>query len=167
MIYLHNIANTRMGGTALNSYDLFRQMCGKDALNRVVLATTHWEGIDPEIGKEREEDLVNEFWAEALANGATYRRLQIPECDAGDIIEHILMNQFEPIAIQIQKGMVDQRKRVEQTRAGKMLKDTLQKRSFGERGTVAHVPRERWSFALLIRKVLAFVLDFVLHSSLY
>ncbi|KAJ2915650.1 hypothetical protein MD484_g4772, partial [Candolleomyces efflorescens] len=130
LVYLHNIADPRMGAAALLSYNLFRRMCGVDALSRVVLATTNWEEVQPQTGNIREQDLKAEFWAEALANGACYRRIQTPQRDVADTIDYILAH-FEATATQIQKELIDSGRRVAQTDAGKTLQQDLHRRRFG------------------------------------
>jgi hypothetical protein len=95
------------------------------------MATTHWGAVSayPEAGRLREQELKTGFWAEALTHGACYKRVQMPQRDVGDTIEHILAKQFEATATQVQWELVDLDKRVSQTEAGQKLIDTLQKRS--------------------------------------
>ncbi|EJT75385.1 hypothetical protein GGTG_05322 [Gaeumannomyces tritici R3-111a-1] len=42
IVYLHRISDPRMGGSAMKNLRMFKKLCGKDALERVVLATTMW-----------------------------------------------------------------------------------------------------------------------------
>jgi hypothetical protein len=142
-----------MGGTALLSYDLFREICGLDAFSRVVMATTHWGAVSahPEAGQIREKELKTGFWAETLTHGARYQRIQTPQ-HVGDTIEYILTKQFEAQrATQIQKELVELDKRVAQTEAGQTLEDTLQKRS----GLRAPAAQKLSLFARLIQKALS------------
>ena len=41
---------------------MFRQLCGDNALARVVLGTTHWREVDENEGKIREQQLAETFW---------------------------------------------------------------------------------------------------------
>jgi hypothetical protein len=117
-----------MGGAALLSYDVFHQICGPNALSRVVMATTQWGTVsaNPEAGQAREADLTT-FWAEILKSGACYMRIQPPESNVNDIIEYILTKQFS-VATDVQKGMVDMDRRVKRTKVGQKLTDFLEKR---------------------------------------
>ena len=50
---------------------MLRQLCGDNALARVVLGTTHW-GIDEDEGKMREQQLAKTFWgSKSLRFGQT------------------------------------------------------------------------------------------------
>lgn len=53
-----------MQGSAKSNILLFRQLCGDNALQKVVLATTMWDVVDGEIGAKRERELVEkkDFW---------------------------------------------------------------------------------------------------------
>jgi hypothetical protein len=163
LVYLHSIGDARMGGTALLSYDLFREICGQDAFSRVVMATTHWGAVSahPEAGQIREKELNTGFWAETLTHGARYQRIQTPQ-HVGDVIEYILAKQFEARrpATQIQKELVELDKRVAQTEAGKKLEDTLQKR------LRAPAAQKLSPFAWLIQKALSAFIFLFLHLPL-
>ena len=41
---------------------MLRQLCGDNALARVVLGTTHWGEVDEDEGKMREQQLAKTFW---------------------------------------------------------------------------------------------------------
>ncbi|KAJ2915295.1 hypothetical protein MD484_g5098, partial [Candolleomyces efflorescens] len=132
LVYLHDISKVRLGGIGLLSYELFHRICGPNALNRVVMATTHWSEIPskhPEVGQIREQELQQEFWVEALTNGARYRRVsEAPEADNWGIIDHLLAKHFEAVATKIQEELVQRGLRVAQTEAGRTLKDAMHKR---------------------------------------
>ena len=51
IIYLHEITLKHMTDTALKNLDMFRKLCGDDALMKVVLGTTKWG----EVGDNREK----------------------------------------------------------------------------------------------------------------
>ena len=41
---------------------MFKKLCGKDALQNVVLVTTMWDEVDQETGKARENELKEKYW---------------------------------------------------------------------------------------------------------
>jgi hypothetical protein len=126
-VYLHNIAQNRMGRTSLLAHDLFRRICGSVALGTVVMASTHWEALlhNPAAGPIRENDL-KEFLTESLSQGAVYRRIDAtdPRRDIGDIIAYILRKRA--VATQIQEELVELGKRVAETEAARKLRETLE-----------------------------------------
>ncbi|KAJ2914648.1 hypothetical protein MD484_g5747, partial [Candolleomyces efflorescens] len=133
LVYLHDIGKTRVGGTGVLSYDLFRQICGTNALNRVVMATTQWDTVaaNPKAGQVREKELQESFWAEALEEGAHYMRVENPQDDVREVIEYILTKQFEAVVTKIQVELVQLDKRVAETGAGQTLVNALHKQLMG------------------------------------
>lgn len=64
IIYAHRITDIRMQGSAKKNLLMFRQLCGQDALNKVVLVTTMWDKVSNDEGVKRETELPDtpEFW---------------------------------------------------------------------------------------------------------
>lgn len=69
IIYLHRINQPRMQGSAKSNILLFRQLCGDNALQNVVLATTWWDVVEEGLGVSREQELMDkrEFWGFMLS----------------------------------------------------------------------------------------------------
>lgn len=69
IIYLHSIDQTRMKGSAKSNILLFRKLCGDNALQNVVLATTMWDIVEEGLGVQREQELMDkkEFWGYMLS----------------------------------------------------------------------------------------------------
>jgi hypothetical protein len=61
IVYLHRINETRFSGSAKRYLEMFRQICGDDALSNVALVTTMWGQIDPGIGLRKDVELQNEY----------------------------------------------------------------------------------------------------------
>ncbi|KAG2074693.1 P-loop containing nucleoside triphosphate hydrolase protein, partial [Suillus decipiens] len=62
ILYLHDITQTRMFGTSRKNLAMFRRLCGADAEKNVVLVTTKWGDVSPEMGESRERQLKSSFW---------------------------------------------------------------------------------------------------------
>jgi hypothetical protein len=126
VVYLHSIGQTRMAGSSLLAYEVFRKICGRDALGTVVMASTQWETLlhNPSAGPVRERDLKR-FWSTTLAQGAVYRRIDAndPKRDTEDIIDYILTK--HAVATKIQEELVESGKRVAETEAAQTLRETL------------------------------------------
>ena len=102
---------------------MFRELCGEEALNNVILVTNMWEKVPAHFGEAREEQLAMGFFKPALDKGAQLARHNNTVQSAHDIIRRIMMNQ--PIALQIQRELVDEGKDIIATAAGEALRREL------------------------------------------
>jgi predicted GTPase len=64
IIYLHPINQPRLQGSAKKNIRQFEKLCGENALQKVVLATTMWDVEDEVVATQRERQLLEtkEFW---------------------------------------------------------------------------------------------------------
>lgn len=64
IIYLHRINQPRLQGSAKKNIRQFEKLCGEQALQKVILATTMWDVEDNESAVQREKQLLEtrEFW---------------------------------------------------------------------------------------------------------
>src|SRR5438046_2022301 len=76
IIYLHPIDNVRMQGSARENLEMFRKLCGDDALKNVIFVTTFWDTVDVSLGARNEEELTSndEFWGRMVKKGSRVRR---------------------------------------------------------------------------------------------
>ena len=98
-------------------------MCGERALRNVAIMTNMWGKVISEVGIDREEELASNFFKPALDNGAQLVRHSDTIESAHEVIRIALQNQRVPL--QIQEEMVDHRKQVSETAAGKELRREL------------------------------------------
>ncbi|OCH84689.1 hypothetical protein OBBRIDRAFT_383909 [Obba rivulosa] len=126
VIYMQRITDPRMGGVARRNFTMFNKLCGTDFMENVVLATTRWNEVEPAVGRAREAELKAKdvFFKPALDAGAHYMRHDKNLASARDIIRYIL-KESSPEALFIQKEIVDQRKAVSDTSAGKELRKEI------------------------------------------
>jgi hypothetical protein len=54
--------------------ELFVELCGSYNLKNVILVSTKWDTIDPNVGARREQQLAGEYWADLLGCGAQMAR---------------------------------------------------------------------------------------------
>jgi hypothetical protein len=129
IIYLYDISKRRMDGTTLKNIEMFRELCGDDALNAVFLLTTGWGGVDVKVGTKREKQLSSDFWKPMLDQGSTIYRFDNTPTGAQTILNSISTkynaHQVSTV-LRIQEEIVDMQKRIPDTRAGKQLRYTLQ-----------------------------------------
>ncbi|KAG6331875.1 hypothetical protein ID866_7218 [Astraeus odoratus] len=136
ILYFHRITDPRVAGTPLRNLNMFKELCGKDNFKNVVLVTTMWDELrtDLQLGTQREEELVREFWQPMIRLGSTTHRFDGTEECAWNIINSIpVLQPTERQPLQIQPEMVDEHKPVHSTAAGKAVLD-----SFG--GIISGVP---------------------------
>ena len=75
IIYLHHVSDNCMSGiSALKDLHMFLRLCGDGAIRNVVLATTQWTKVKPELGERRENQLRDTYWRGMLAVGSRMMR---------------------------------------------------------------------------------------------
>ncbi|KAJ5442074.1 hypothetical protein N7445_005081 [Penicillium cf. griseofulvum] len=128
IIYLHRITDVRMQGSARRNIQTFRDLCGEDALKKVILVTTMWDKLQSNEGNMREKQLkeTKDFWGWMLSKGSTCHRHDNTEATARDIV-HQLAKHRSPIVTDLQKQLVDQNLKLDETVAGKGIQSEMLK----------------------------------------
>ena len=57
VIYLHRITDRKLCGSSRKNLNVFRQLCGDEALTNVAIVTNMWENVEPATGVAREKEL--------------------------------------------------------------------------------------------------------------
>jgi hypothetical protein len=128
IIYLHRITDIRMQGSARKNLVMFRQLCGENALKRVVLVTTMWDKVPEDEASKREKELIDtpEFWGWMLEKGSSCQRHYNTE-DSARIIVSDLASHAVPVTTALQAQMVDEKKKLGETSAGQELQSEMNK----------------------------------------
>ena len=134
VIYLQSIAEKRLKGTARRNLDMLHQLCGNNALARIVLGTTNWGETDKTAGEKREQQLAKIFWNTMIASGSKSLRFDETERSARTFLDAILdqleFNDYEEISnenvLRIQNELVVLDRKIPETAAGKELRYTLE-----------------------------------------
>ena len=71
IVYLHDICQSRMIGASRLNLDMFRKLCGDDALKNIIIRTTKWGDVDRDTGLRRTSHLAETFWKEMADYGTT------------------------------------------------------------------------------------------------
>lgn len=123
-----------MQGSAKRNLVLFRELCGEDALQKVILATTMWDKVSEKRGYRREAELMDtqEFWGWMVEKGSKVHRHYNTQDSAKKIIDQ-LANHDKKFVTDLQRQLVDEGRTLDQTSAGKELQSELLKE------------RERWA----------------------
>ncbi|KAI0451118.1 P-loop containing nucleoside triphosphate hydrolase protein [Xylaria acuta] len=126
IIYCHRINQTRMQGSAMKNIQLFRSLCGDDALSKVVLVTTMWDIEKLDIAERREKELkeTTKYWGSMVAKGSRVLRHYNTQQSAFALIETFVKDDSK-IVLGIQKEMVNDQKPLDKSEAGKDIKALL------------------------------------------
>ena len=128
IVYLHEISQDRITGTAPNNLVLFKKLCGDKAVKHVALATTKWSRLaNADLGRQPETGLRDIFWRNMLSNGSSMARFDGTRRSAQKIVRDILINRSTDVTPRIQEDLVDRKKYLPQTDARKTLYDDLQR----------------------------------------
>jgi hypothetical protein len=108
---------------------MFRSLCGEDVLDNVVLGTTKW-GLHVPNSDLRHDQLVAEYWKPLIDKGARAFRIDDTAASAWKLIERVISprekDTLNQTVLQIQREMVDKKKLIPETEAGKELRYTLE-----------------------------------------
>jgi hypothetical protein len=109
ILYLCRITDTRVQGAALKSINILQKMCGEEMFPNIIVVTTMWnqqeqtaEGGDK--GKERENQLMQTFFAPMVQRGTQFRR-HYGDRDNADAIVSELILRNQTVVLDLQKQM--------------------------------------------------------------
>ena len=123
VIYIHRISDKRFTGITGRNFKMFRELCGDTTLKNVILVTNRWGEVSRDIGEAREDELTSDFFKPVLDKGAQMARHHNTAQSAHDIIRRIMKNR--PVALQIQRELVDEHKDIVDTAAGGVINQEL------------------------------------------
>ena len=119
---------------------MFRKLCGESTLKNVVLVTNMWGVDSQDINEAREKELSSKFLKPALDKGAKMARHHNTTESAHDIVRRILANR--PVALQIQRELVDERKDIIDTAAGESINQELKEQIGRHRAELKELQEE-------------------------
>ena len=119
---------------------MFRELCGDAALKNVVLVTNMWREDSRDTNEAREKELARKFFKPVLDKGAQMVRHYNTVQSAHDIIRKIAVK--PPIVLRIQRELVDKRKSILDTAAGKAINRELNEQIRRHRAELKEVQEE-------------------------
>lgn len=121
IIYLHRISDNRVGGTMRKNFNVFKQICGEDTLKNVIVATTMWDTVSPQVGETRERELASndQYFKSVLDKDAHMVRYDNTTESARQVLQRVIDN--HPLPLQIQNEMLNEEKEISQTAAAAEL----------------------------------------------
>lgn len=128
-MYLHRISDVRVDAVTKRNFAVFLELCGPDALQDVVIATTRWDELDESLGVKRENELKSKatLFKPAIDGGASLVRCQGTRDSAHAILRDLLRVERPPMELQIQREMVHEGKDISDTAAGLELRREILK----------------------------------------
>ncbi|KAF4633013.1 hypothetical protein G7Y89_g5118 [Cudoniella acicularis] len=123
VVFLHPITDIRFQGSTGKVLSMFRGLVGEDALQNVVLATTHWGNVKDEdipLAIGREHELRDKYWRDMLDKNAMMTRFEGSKASAEGIIAQLIGRNH--VVLQLQKELVDEQMRLGKTAAATHLK---------------------------------------------
>lgn len=125
VVYVHRITDIRYSNSAVKTFEIFKKICGDQALKNVLLVTSRWHEVDPGLGSDRERQLRERFWSYMLAKGSAMSRFHGDRDSAISLVSQLLCK--DTVTLSLQKELVDQGKRLDETVAGSYVNDNLEK----------------------------------------
>ncbi|KAF2870469.1 P-loop containing nucleoside triphosphate hydrolase protein [Massariosphaeria phaeospora] len=123
VVYIHRITDLRYARSSVKTFEIFRKICGNQALSNVLLVTSRWKEVDPGLGAERERQLKEKFWAYMLGRGSNMSRFHGDRPSAVSLISQLTCK--DTIVLDLQRELVDDGKRLDETAAGAYVSDNL------------------------------------------
>jgi len=136
IIYLHRISDNRMAGAPHKNIRMFGELCGSSAAHCVILATTMWDRTQHNTAELRENQLRDNFWKPMMDRGSHIERFANTPQSARMILDKLIGAQSNRETLLLQEELVDLRRRLNETKAGVSLYNSLQKLLLEQKKTI-------------------------------
>lgn len=122
IVYMHSIMDNRFGAAADRNLGMFKKLCGQKAMSSVVLVTSFWDLVKYDAGVEREKGLREgeQYWAGMIQRGSETFRQDNGKTSGEHILQRLIQRQKQ-VVLYLQEELVDQRKSLAQTSAGRLV----------------------------------------------
>ena len=111
-----------MAASSVKHLRTFEELCGKDALQNVILATTMWNEVDEATGEKEEERMKTRYWNKMLERKSTTGRFMGTYESALQLLEPLIdAANLKRNSLLLQHEMVDLSKQLIETSAGRQL----------------------------------------------
>ncbi|KAH7339986.1 hypothetical protein B0J17DRAFT_716972 [Rhizoctonia solani] len=127
ILYIHRITDNRMSGASIRALSLFEKICGSQAMRNAVIITNMWSTPRDPQEEARENQLMNEYFRNAIDNGAKVARRGGTGPRSALAILNLLLN-CTPVTLQIQTEMAIYHRPLDETEAGALVDQNLRKR---------------------------------------
>lgn len=110
-----------MAATSMRHLRIFEELCGKNALQNVILVTTMWDEVDEDTGTSAEEMMKTKYWNKMLERKSTTGRFLGTRESAVQLLQPLIDAANKRSSLLLQHEMVDMGKKLNETSAGRHL----------------------------------------------
>lgn len=110
-----------MTSSFLRNLRMFEKICGNAVLQNIILTTTMWDEVKLEVGTRTEARIRSKYWKTMIDQGSATARFYGTTESAWDILGHFVRDANVRHALRLQEEMVDLKKQLSETDAGKTL----------------------------------------------
>ena len=125
-----------MSGTPHRNFRMFGELCGDQAAKKVVLVTTMWDEVQQDTGVCREKELFEKYWNTMINYGASTARFSNSADSAWEIVDPILKLKQPITEVLLLQELVDHKRPLYGTNAGKTLYSISQSLQAEQRNAV-------------------------------
>ncbi|KAK7444068.1 hypothetical protein VKT23_015466 [Stygiomarasmius scandens] len=125
LIYVHRISDPRFSGQSNRNLRMFRELCGTENYKNVIVLTTFWDRVNGSEGQKREKQLQTKFCKDLVAGGARFLQHDRTISGARQVVKQILP--LPPTNVQIQKEIREEGKSLEDTAAGSVHREEVER----------------------------------------
>ncbi|KAF9874991.1 hypothetical protein CkaCkLH20_07685 [Colletotrichum karsti] len=124
VFYVHRITDMRFQGCNVKTLEIFKRICGDEALKNVLLITSRWDKVDEATGADRERQLREDFWAYMLGHGSCMSRFHGDRTSAISLASQLLVK--ETVVLRLQHEIINEGKTLNMTAAGAFVDNSLE-----------------------------------------
>ncbi|KAG6379451.1 P-loop containing nucleoside triphosphate hydrolase protein [Boletus reticuloceps] len=106
VIYMQRISDVKVSGSSQQSFRMFQELCGEETYPNVLLVTSMWDTVTPEVGTSRDQELATKdiFFKPVLEKGAKMMRHDNTRESALGIIRNLVDKPRVTLRIQRELG---------------------------------------------------------------
>jgi hypothetical protein len=111
-----------MAASSIRHLQTFEKLCGKDALQNVILVTTMWDEVDETAGNLEEEKMKTIYWNKMLEHRSTTGRFMGTRESALQLLQPLIdAANNKRSSLLLQHEMVNMKQKLTETSAGRHL----------------------------------------------
>jgi len=100
---------------------MLAKLTGSDALEKVTLLQTSWDAVRPDTGQSRDKELRDKFWGPLVEGGAAVEQFRNTHDEAWAVVRRFVNLHTRADPLLLQSEMVNAKRRIGETTAGKEL----------------------------------------------
>lgn len=129
IVFLHRITDVRLAGSAIKTFNILQKLCGPGNYHKIVLGTTMWAdarfrqgALEAAVGREMQ---LRRHWEEMFQGQSEILRHEDTKESARRIVSVLINNQNVGNKLQIERELLVDKLRIEETEAGRYVQRDL------------------------------------------